>query len=889
MVDYKYFDLFIKDSIDKQVKIEYAGGTITNTELFSESMELTESLCSESELRFGCCEASILKFKVANIMQPLIGKWLTVSETLNGNTDVPFQIGKYKVSSDKPTADRKHREIVAYDAMYDIINADVANWYNSVLPNKESTMTMKNFRTSFMQHFGLEQEEIELVNDGMTVEKTIEPAEVSGKDVITAICEINGCFGHIGRDGKFHYIYLNGDIQGLYPADNLYPDHAPEYMVQAETGHLYPQDPKSLRVGARGDYISCQYEDFLVKSINKLQIRQEENDIGTIIGEGGDNCYIIEDNFLVYGKSADELWRIANNIFNNIVHLIYRPYELEVRGNPCLEVGDAIRVSTRYELVESYILKRTLKGIQALRDSYSAEGEEYRNGNVNGIQKYIIQLKGKTNILTRTVEETRSTITDVEAGLQSDIVQTAESIKMTVAKSQAEWDTSNYNIEIFSYGDPNHIIDEKENLVYPPKDYEWKLYLDQETGTVYLSDGAKWNYVDSLEKITKNLSSEIKQTAESINLEVVERVKADKELKASINVTADKITQIVSKTITKWDTTGYNISATDLGQPDADKYPPVQYTSGFYLDQTTGNIYYSDGTNWVNMASVPEVTKTLQSKIEQNEKSISLKVEKEDYNGNKIASLINQTATTIAIKAKKINLNGAVTANDNVKISTDGKITAKNATIEGTIKSSNAVITGGRINVDTANGTNDNVKFNYDGITVWMGSFGFQSAYNGQRASMQYNEIYMESPASGGTGTVHIKATEQCVSSFGWGTSSDRRLKKDIKLLDKSEAANFVYSLQPSEYVYIYDNKNTCHHGLIAQDVLASMEDGTWGLYGEQEERDGSKYATLNYSELIPDLISTVQLQKEEIESLKNDVEELKSQILKLSGGNSYE
>ena len=830
MVDYKYFDLFTKDSIDKQIKIEYDGGTITNSELFSESMELTESLCSESELRFGCCEASILKFKVANIMQPLIGKWLTVSETLNGNTDVPFQIGKYKVSSDKPTADRKHRDIVAYDAMYDIINADMADWYNSVLPNKESTITMKNFRTSFIQHFGLEQEEIELVNDGMTVEKTIEPSEISGKDVITAICEINGCFGHIGRDGKFHYIYLDGDIQGLYPADNLFPDHAPEYMTQAETGHLYPQDPKSLRVGARGDYISCQYEDFLVKSINKLQIRQEENDIGTIIGEGGDNCYIIEDNFLVYGKSADELWRIANNIFNKIVHLIYRPYELEVRGNPCLEVGDAIRVSTRYELVESYILKRTLKGIQALRDSYSAEGEEYRSGNVNGIQKSIIQLKGKTNILTRTVEETKSELRDTANGLSSTITQTASEIRSEVKNTK------------------------------------------------------------------EGLQSEISQTAGEIRSDVSKTYETKKdaetkkvELHTEIKQTASSITQTVSKSVTKWDTTGYSISATDFGQPDADKYPPVQYTSGFYLDQTAGNIYYSDGTNWVNMASVPEVTKTLQSKIEQNEKSISLKVEKEDYNGNKIASLINQTATTIAIKAKKINLNGAVTANDNVKISTDGKITAKNATIEGTIKSSNAVITGGRINVDTANGTNDNVKFNYDGITVWMGSFGFQSAYNGQRASMQYNEIYMESPASGGTGTVHIKATEQCVSSFGWGTSSDRRLKKDIRLLDKVEAANFVYSLQPSEYVYIYDDKNTYHHGLIAQEVLAAMEGGTWGLYGEQEERDGSKYATLNYSELIPDLISTVQLQKEEIESLKNDVEELKSQILKLSGGNSYE
>ena len=302
------------------------------------------------------------------------------------------------------------------------------------------------------------------------------------------------------------------------------------------------------------------------------------------------------------------------------------------------------------------------------------------------------------------------------------------------------------------------------------------------------------------------------------------------------------------------------------------------------ITQTAKEIQSTVSATYETKHDAEEKTKTLQSQITQNAGKIELSVSKTDYNGNTIASLINQSATTVEIKAKKINLNGAVTANNNVKISKDGKITAKNATIEGTIKSSNAVITGGRINVDTANSTNDNVKFNYDGITVWMGSFGFQSAYKSQKTQMQYNEIYMESPATGGKGTVHIKATEKCVSSFGWGTSSDRRLKKNIVALDKEKTANFIYSLEPSEYEYIYDDKGTRRHGLIAQDVLTAMGDETWGLYGEQEERDGSRYATLDYSELIPDLIAVMQMQKEEIESLKKEVGELKNRIFELEG-----
>ena len=310
--------------------------------------------------------------------------------------------------------------MVAYVALYDIIIADVAYLYNTILPDKTSTVTLKEFRTSFVAHFGLEQEEIDLVNDSMVVEKTIEPSEISGKDVLSAICEINGCFGHIGRNGKLKYIVLPQGIQGLYPADNLYP-----------ADDLYPRDPKSTRLG-KGLYISAQYEDFITKSITKLQIRQEENDIGVITGSG-DNCYIVEDNFLVYGKSSDDLKVIADNLLSVIRGIIYRPFEADVKGNPCLEVGDPVRLSTKYELIESYILKRTLKGVQALRDDYVAEGVEEYSEKVNSVHKSIIQLKGKANILERSIEETKSTIIDVEKGLQSQITQTATEIRTEVS------------------------------------------------------------------------------------------------------------------------------------------------------------------------------------------------------------------------------------------------------------------------------------------------------------------------------------------------------------------------------------------------------------------------------------------------------------------------
>ena len=541
VVNYKYGDLFKKDTVDKQLSIVSDDGkiNITNTELHQEKFELTESLCSEQELTFGSCEAAMIKFTVSNTFLPMKGRWMTVRMSLDGHADIPFQFGRYKVDSDTPTADRTCRDVVAYDALYDILNADVAAWYNTVFPShkeqqkdkdgKTTTVTvydpvtMKQFRDSFFKHFGIEQADIILVNDGMSIEKTVAVTpssetssdteesstigeSMSGKEVLSCICELNGCMGHMGRDGKFHYIYLEQEIQGLYPRNDLYP-----------ADNLYPRDPKSNRIG-KDLYITAEYEDFLVKTINKLQIREQKNDIGVIVGTG-DNAYVIEDNFLVYGKGTKELKGIAKNILSKIRGIVYRPFTADCKGNPCLEVGDAVRLPTRYELIESYILKRTLKGIQALRDDLEADGEEYRTNGANGIQKSILKLKGKSNVLERTIEKTQSTITDVEKGLQSQITQTATEIRTEVKNT--------------TDGLSSRITQNASSITA-----EVKRAQGQEV----------------------ELAAAIKINEDKITAEVTRASEAEGDLSGEIEVTATKIRSEVSASLTVWDTEDYDVT-----------------------------------------------------------------------------------------------------------------------------------------------------------------------------------------------------------------------------------------------------------------------------------------------------------------------------------------
>lgn len=623
----EYGGQFLKDSVDKQLSIVTDDGQIhiTNNELHQEQFELTESLCSESELTFGSCEAGMVKFTVSNIFSGLKDKWMTIKMVLAGNTANPFQIGRYKVYSDTPTADRTKRDIVAYDALYDVINADVAEWYNTLLPDKDSITTMKAFRDSFFKHFGIEQAGVQLVNDDMKVEKTVEPEELSGATVLNCICEINGCFGHIGRDGRFHYIYLEQEIQGLYPRNDLYP-----------ADDLYPRKPKSMRIGKKL-YISAQYEDFLVKTIDKLQIRKEEDDIGVIVGNGT-NAYVIQDNFLAYGKDSEELTGIANNIYEKIRGIIYRPFSADCKGNPCIEVGDAVRLPTRYEIIESYVLKRTLKGIQALRDEYEATGEEYRSTQVNSVHKSIIQLKGKTNVLTRTIEETNSKITDVESGLSSEIKQTATDIRAEV-KNTADGLSSGI----------------------------------EQTAESITSE------VKRAKQSEEELSSKITQTAESITSEVGKKYETKEnatntktELQTSIRQTADGFTAELSKQVTE--TKQYAESAAETAESNAKQDTADKLKD--YSTTTEMNTRISATAEGISA----EVTRKLQSystteqmnsAIRQTADSINTEVSKK-VNGDEIISKINQSAENVSIEANKINLNGAVTANQNFKIGSDG-------------------------------------------------------------------------------------------------------------------------------------------------------------------------------------------------------------------------
>lgn len=425
----KYWD----SSTDKQMVISVVGTNqkIDNSMLEIGTFALEESLCSESELKFGACEANCVKFTARNTAGNIIGKTISIEETIDGDSENPMPYGVFKVASDVPTADRTKRQITAYDAMYDIINTDVKSWYTGL----SFPMTLKAFRDSFFAHLGIAQVETSLVNDSMTVNKTIvaaqtddssavtEESSISGKTVVTAICEINGCFGNINREGKFEYVFLKAIISALYPAEDLFP-----------SDNLFPSDANTESM--TGHYITFDYEDFQSKAITQLEIKTSEDNAGAIVGTAGNN-YSITGNFLVSDKTGAELEQIANNLLPIMKQAVYTPIKsCTCVGNPCLTLGEPIRFNTTREIVETYLLQRTLTGVQSKRDSISAQGTQTHSAKVNSIRDTIESVQRRTGKLERNADHLQSTYEDLEEQTNTKFEQTTKSIVAEVNRAQ---------------------------------------------------------------------------------------------------------------------------------------------------------------------------------------------------------------------------------------------------------------------------------------------------------------------------------------------------------------------------------------------------------------------------------------------------------------------
>ena len=527
--------------------IDSSGAAVTYdiaaTNIVANTTKLIQSISDAEQLKYGSVEPSMFEIQIAQdtaqverveasaiagmgrgkIWDCAQGKKLTVYI----KKGIIEHSAEFFIKSIKGEGTTGFKTITAYDAL-SLFDKNVAEWYNGLNFN---SLTLKAFRESLCTYCGVEFESVTLPNDGMTISRTMSATSITGREILAQCCELCGCWPKIDLWGtnKLKWVTLGATSCETF-----------DYSQ-----YDYTFRPDSTR------------EEYDCKGINAVIIRATDDDVGGHYpATVQDNPYIIQGNFLCFGKSTAELTTIAQNIYNQIANKPYRPHKTVITGRPYLEPGDKVTVKFAEGnggTFDTYILKRTMTGEAALLDTYEAKGQKEHREQY-GISQQIQQIQGRTNELTRTVDETVNTVTRIEY-LTPVLSKTDPSAEWTDDEKAAKegyqwfdgtdlriWDGSAWKLTI--YPDYNQ-------STQPTNAKEGEYWYNPTTGEIKKLVGDTWT-ADSTVCIpttwTQTMQTQLKITAEGVQSTVT---------KDNIISTINQSAESVSINASKIDLTGY--------------------------------------------------------------------------------------------------------------------------------------------------------------------------------------------------------------------------------------------------------------------------------------------------------------------------------------------
>ena len=194
-------ELYKSDSTDKSIAVDfYHPGQsepflrLDETQyIMQESMEIEESLSISENIDFGSCEATQIRLTLIDVDRSIIDAEMVVNQVLEGlipdnglypgNDVYPsgyvMPLGRYVVQSAERQVNKHYRDIVALDYMCKF-DVNVIDWYNA-LP---FPLTLRDFRARLCQRIEVVEHVPDyLPNDNMLVDKTIDAAQLMGRDV----------------------------------------------------------------------------------------------------------------------------------------------------------------------------------------------------------------------------------------------------------------------------------------------------------------------------------------------------------------------------------------------------------------------------------------------------------------------------------------------------------------------------------------------------------------------------------------------------------------------------------------------------------------------------------------------------------------------------------
>ena len=366
------------------------------------SCSLTQCVNEEEELTLGSVCATMAEITVLSTggFSLQEGQEFTVyREDTQGTRQ---RIGVF--IAQKPTRPTPHTvKLTAYDRVI-CLDQDLTAWLESLT---DWPYTLNQFGHMVCEACGLTLINDQLPNGEHPVAK-FSAQGVTGRQLMRWVGELCGRFCRATTEGGLEFAW-----------------YTPSGIVLKPTGeHFYYQKGFS-------------YEDYTVAPIQKVQLRQNDTDVGTVYPDEPqrENTYTITGNPMAAANYSGALIDIAEALYEQLQGVSYTPCKLKASAQTQVQAGDIVTVlDEKGRQFTVYVMTRKLSGG---KNTLECTGSPSRNS-TQVINRFSHKaLSGKVLNLQTTVEGLKVENKDA-AGKMASLAMDVEGIVSEVSRQQTE-------------------------------------------------------------------------------------------------------------------------------------------------------------------------------------------------------------------------------------------------------------------------------------------------------------------------------------------------------------------------------------------------------------------------------------------------------------------
>ena len=310
--------------------------------------------------------------------------------------------------AEKPTRTKRNSyKVTAYDTMSKL-DADFSGWLRA--NQAQFPKTIWQLVQLACQRAGVTLASSSLPINGSYSVQAFYADDLTCRQIISWAAEAAGCYAHMNADGKLQFL---------------------TYTDKRSTVKITP-DGASNSTAYYADSLS--YEDYTVKAIEKVQIRQSDSDVGVIYPDSttATNTYVVQGNLLLTTGTEANLKSVVQNLYNVLKNVTYTPCKVSVPSSSGLACGQIVHVKdARGREFDTYLMSATISSGKASfesvgsasRESSSAvNSQSYKNltGKMLEIKTSVDGLEVKASDLTGKYTDLKATVDGLSSEVKKD-------------------------------------------------------------------------------------------------------------------------------------------------------------------------------------------------------------------------------------------------------------------------------------------------------------------------------------------------------------------------------------------------------------------------------------------------------------------------------------